>query len=203
MRLSEVCEIHSGYTARNRLEPATTGGVPVIQLRDLSGDGELPGIMLQRFELKGLADRYLVHGGEVLFRSRGDRNTAMAVSVDMPEPAAVILPLVILRPDPAAALPAYLAWAINQPDAQRRLAAEAQGTNMRMIPKAVLERLEIPLPDIVTQQRIATIDTLARRESDLLRALADQRHRFHNLLLAEHAMQAPQQGSRQQRGTTR
>ena len=203
MRLPEVCDIHSGYTARNRLEPAATGGIPVIQLRDLSGHGELSAAMLQRFDLEGLADRYLVHGGEVLFRSRGDRNTAMVVSVDMPEPAAVILPRVILRPDPETVVSAYLAWAINQPDAQRRMAAEAQGTNMRMIPKTVLERLEIPLPDLATQQQIATIDTLARRESDLLRELADQRHRFHNLVLAAHAMQAPQQGSTQQRDTTR
>lgn len=41
----------------------------------------------------------------------------------------------------------YLTWAVNQPDAQRRIHREAQGASLRMVPKTVLEQLDVPLPD--------------------------------------------------------
>jgi hypothetical protein len=116
------------------------------------------------------------------------------VGAELSEPAAVIVPLIIMRPDQERVLPAYLAWAINQPDAQRKLGSEAQGTSLRMIPKGVLERLDIPLPDLETQHRIATMDALARREGGLLRELADRREQFNSLILSERARLAQQQG---------
>ena len=148
VRLGEICHLSSGFTARGRLEPAPSGGLPAIQLRDVQGDDEVGSGSLHRYQVGNLPDRYLVRGGEVIFKSRGEPNTATVVSALLGEPAVVILPLIIIRPNRDAVLPGYLAWAINQPDAQRRLDAEAQGTSLRMIPKAVLERIDIPLPDL-------------------------------------------------------
>jgi hypothetical protein len=121
MRLAELSDIHSGYTARGRLEPLPEGGVPALQLRDVGTEGAAPGPDFQRYDLSKLPDRYFVRGGEVVFRSRGEPNAAAAIRDPLPEPAVVIVPLVIVRPDRARVLPEYLAWAINQPDAQRRL----------------------------------------------------------------------------------
>lgn len=194
MQLGELCDIHSGYTARGRLEPIAEGGMPAIQLRDVGSQGGVSGSSLQRYDLADLSDRYLVRGGEVIFRSRGEPNTAAVVGAERSEPAAVIVPLIIMRPDQSRVLPAYLAWAINQPDAQRKLGSEAQGTSLRMIPKTVLERLDIPLPDLETQHRIAAMDALARREGGLLRELADRREQFNSLILSERARLAQQQG---------
>ena len=194
MRLGELCDIHSGYTARGRLEPIPEGGMPAIQLRDVGSQGGVSGSSLQRYDLADLSDRYLVRGGEVIFRSRGEPNTAAVVGAELSEPAAVIVPLIIMRPDQERVLPAYLAWAINQPDAQRKLGSEAQGTSLRMVPKTVLERLDIPLPDLKTQQRIAARHALTRREGGLLRELADRRGQFNSLILSERARLAQQQG---------
>lgn len=194
MQLGELCDIHSGYTARGRLEPIAEGGTPAIQLRDVGSQGGVSGSSLQRYDLADLSDRYLVRGGEVIFRSRGEPNTAAVVGAELSEPAAVIVPLIIMRPDQSRVLPGYLAWAINQPDAQRKLGSEAQGTSLRMIPKTVLERLDIPLPDLETQHRIAAMDALARREGGLLRELADRREQFNSLILSERARLAQQQG---------
>lgn len=194
MQLGDLCNIYSGYTARGRLEPIPEGGVPAIQLRDVSPHGDVSDGSLLRYDLTDLSDRYLVCGDEVVFRSRGAPNTAAVVSAALSEPAAVILPLMILRPDKSRVLPAYLVWAINHPDAQRKLDSEAQGTNLRMIPKGVLERLEIPLPDLETQHHISTVDALVRREGGLLRELADRRAQFHSLILSERARFAAKQG---------
>ena len=135
-----------------------------------------------------------MRGGEVIFRSRGEPNTAATVCTSLEEPAAVLLPLIIIRPDPTMVHPEYLAWAINLPETQRRLDTEARGTVLRMIPMTALKRLEIPLPDLDTQRRIGTIHALARREGSLLRELADCRERFTRLVLSEQAKLASCKG---------
>ena len=194
VRLGEICHLSSGFTTRGRLEPAPSGGLPAIQLRDVQGDDEVNSGNLHRYLIGDLPARYLVRGGEVIFRSRGEPNTATVVSASLGEPAVVILPLIIIRPNRDVVLPEYLAWAINQPDVQRRLDAKAQGTSLRMISKAVLEQIDIPLPDLDTQGRIVAIHTLAKHESSLLRELAERRARLTSLILTEQARLAHQKG---------
>ncbi|WP_319517584.1 restriction endonuclease subunit S [uncultured Martelella sp.] len=192
MKLAELASIHSGFTARGKLNPLPKGGVPALQLRDVGTNGEAPGPNFQRYELGKLPDRYFVSGGEVVFRSRGEPNTAVAIRNLLPEPVAVIVPLVIVRPDRNRILPEYLAWAINQPDAQRRLGAEAQGTSLRMIPMAALENLKIAVPDLYMQKRIVELNALAQQEGQLLRNLAARREELISAVLGEAAMAADQ-----------
>jgi len=190
MHLAELSDIHSTYTARGRLVPLAKGGVPGLQLRDVATEGPICLSRLQRFDLPELAYHHYVRGGEVVFRSRGDSTIAMAIPDDLTEPVAVIMPLLIIRPDRSRVLPEYLAWAINQPAAQHRLAAEAQGSNLRMIPLSALKDLDIPVPDLATQKKIVELDALTRRESSLLRRLAEQRERLTSILLAQVATDA-------------
>ncbi|NWH07135.1 MAG: restriction endonuclease subunit S, partial [Alphaproteobacteria bacterium] len=119
MRLADACTIHTGYTARGRLEPTATGGVLAIQLRDISPDGLVDPERLTRVQLDGLPDRYFVRAGDVVFRSRGERNTASALGECLKEPALAVLPLMVLRPNLDVVTPEFLAWSINQPPAQR------------------------------------------------------------------------------------
>lgn len=191
MHLRKLCQLHSGHTTRGKLQPVTTGGIPTIQLRDLGKEGGVLEDPLPRYELGNLAARFMVAGGEVIFRSRGEPNTATVVKA-LAEPAAVIVPLILMRPDRTRVLPEYLAWAINQPDAQRQLGAEAQGTSLRMIPMAALERLDIPLPDLPTQRRIVDLHALAARETRLLHDLAAHREQLLTHTLGEAARLADQ-----------
>lgn len=193
MLVSELCQVYSGYTTRGRLEPVSTGGLPAIMLRDLTPNGKVSCGTLRRYRLANLPQRCLAHGGDVIFRSRGAPNTAHVVSANMAESAAVILPLIVMRPNCTKILPEYLAWAINQPEAQRRFDAEARGTNLRMIPKAVLERADILVPNLETQRRVVTTYTLSRREGDLLRELADRKEQHADLILRKEVARASRQ----------
>lgn len=185
MRLHDICQLQTGYTVRGRLEPARDGGRPCVQLRDLLEGGLLDAGNLQRFDLDPLPDRYSVGPGDVVFKSRGQPNIACAISADVAELAIALLPLIILRPKPGLVSPEYLAWAINQPDAQRQLDAEAQGTSLRMISKTSLENIEVPVPDLKTQALIVQVANLAARETTLLQELAGKRHTLSNLILAD------------------
>ena len=107
MLLPDACTIHSGYTARGRLEAAEGGGVLAIQLRDISADGFVHPARLPRVPLDDLPDRYFVRPGDVVFRSRGERNTASVIDKRFREPALAVLPLLVLRPNIDVVLPEY------------------------------------------------------------------------------------------------
>lgn len=187
MRLADACTIHTGYTARGRLEPTATGGVLAIQLRDISPDGLVDPERLTRVQLEDLADRYFVRAGDVVFRSRGERNTASALDERLREPALAVLPLVVLRPKRDVVTPEYLAWAINQPPAQRHFDVAARGTNIRMIPRSSLDDLELGVPDIETQKKIVAVNVLAERERKLSLLAAEKRRKMMSLILVERA----------------
>jgi hypothetical protein len=187
MLLAHACSILSGYTARGRIEPVALGGVLAIQLRDLSANGRLDVSRLMRVQLDDVQDRHLVRPDDVLFRSRGDRNTAAAVGEDLPEAALAVLPLMILRPKANIVSGEYLAWAINHPQAQRFFDSVARGTKLRMVSRASLEQLDLDIPDLETQKKIIAIDALAERERVLSARIAGMRKELTSRILGEYA----------------
>ena len=151
----------------------------MIRLQDLTPNGLVdPDRLDRRVWPTGMSDRYLVRSGDVVFRPRGDKNTAVVLDDRFRETAVVLIPLFILRAKPHLVLPEFLAWAINQPPAQRHFERVARGTNMRMIPRPGLEDLEIDLPAREDQRRIVAIDALARRERALTVRAAEKRERM-------------------------
>jgi hypothetical protein len=84
-------------------------------------------------------------------------------------------------------MPEYLAWAINQPPAQRHFDVAARGTNIRMIPRSSLDDLELEIPDIETQEKIVAIDALAEQERALALLVAETRRKMMSLILVERA----------------
>ncbi len=187
MLLPDVCTIHSGYTARSRLEGTDDGGVLTIQLGDISADGIIHPERLTRVQLEGLPDRYFVRAGDVVFRSRGERNTASVLDNRLREPALAVLPLLVLRPKIDVVMPEFLAWAINQPPAQRHFDLAARGTNIRMIPRSSLDDLNLEIPDIGTQEKFVAIDALAEQERALALLVAETRRKMLSMILVERA----------------
>jgi hypothetical protein len=188
--LSSICEVQSGYTARGRLEPVLAGGVPAIQLRDLKGEDPFDPSVAALYQLDQSFDRYWAKAGDVLFRSRGDRNTAVVIAPESAGAAIAVLPLIVLRPNRDVVDPRYLAWAINHPPAQRHFDKCALGTSMRMIPKAALDDLEVELPDLGTQKLIVELDALARHEHELAYELADKKLELMGFALLQQAQRA-------------
>lgn len=175
MLLADVARITSGLTVRGRLD-ASLSGVLAIQMADLFIDRDL--------DLRSMArvpsphPRYLVSRGDVLLRSRGHATIAWAVPDDLPEPAVAVLPLFIIRPSADTYDPDFLAWWLNQADAQTHLRRAAQGQSIQMVSKATLESVPLLLPPIAQQRLIADAAHLATREAQLMHRLADSRHRL-------------------------
>jgi hypothetical protein len=193
MKLGQFCRLQLGYTARGRLDPVDGDGVRAIQLRDTAPEGGLATGGIAQYRLDAVPDRYLARHGDVLFRSRGDRNTATALTQDFDGPAVAVMPLVIIRPEPKAAEAGYLAWFINQPASQRYFKSHGQGGTLHMVPIGCLADLEVPLPDLATQRAIAEMNQLADRELRLSQRLAERRHQLTALRLLNRARTGSEQ----------
>lgn len=123
-------------------------------------------------DLPEIKEHHLIRKGDLVFRSRGRTNSVALVSADVGS-AVLAAPMLLIRP--INVLPGYLLWFINLPATQAALAAQAEGTSVRMISKAALEALEIPVPSMSSQQRIVDLASMAAAEADLLQRIAQLR----------------------------
>lgn len=185
MLLSDVARISSGLTVRERLN-ARPHGVLAIQMADIS-----VGIHLEVRRMARIPSphpRYLISRGDVLLRSRGQATTAWAVPDDLSEPAVAVLPLFIIRPSTDIYDPDFLAWWLNQPDAQTHLRRAAQGQSIQMVSKAALESVPLQLPSLPQQRLIADAAHIATREAQLMHHLAECQHTLRQAQLSAAAL---------------
>jgi restriction endonuclease S subunit len=128
-------------------------------------------------------DHHLAQEGDLVFRSRGQVNTA-AVLLEDPGKAVVAAPLLRIRiTNPDIVLPEYLNWYISQRDAQIFLTSRAKGTVQKMISKHTVEELEVVLPSLEQQRSIVELARLSAREQLLLHRLSIKREQYVNSVL--------------------
>ncbi|MEC5181687.1 hypothetical protein [Arthrobacter sp. CG_A4] len=185
MQLSKVAVVSSGMTVRERLT-AQSRGVLAIQMADISVGSDLDVLGMAR--IPSPHPRYLVTRGDVLLRSRGQTTIAWAVPDRSPEPAVAVMPLFIIRPSTDSYDPDFLAWWLNQPDAQTHLRRAAQGQTIQMVAKATLESVPLQLPPLAQQRLIADAARLAASEAQLMHRLADCQHTLRQTQLTSAAL---------------
>lgn len=173
-----------GYPFRSRLEHDATGAVAVVQMKDIDDASLLHVEDAVRVDLPDFNEHHLIRRGDLVFRSRGRTNSVALVSADV-GPAVLAAPMLLIRP--VEVLPAYLLWYINLPTVQATLAAQAEGTSVRMISKAALEALEMPVPSRRKQQLIVEVSALATAEQGLLEQIASKRKRLSDGVLMRYA----------------
>jgi hypothetical protein len=183
--LGELVSIQMGHSFRAGVQPDSAGAVGVIQMKDLGDDRvvDLPALVRVSMDVRpGLR----VHEGDIIFRSRGDRATCAIVAAE-PGCTIVAAPLLLLRVADERVLPAYLNWFINQPPAQAHLARRAEGSNVKMITKRVLEELEIEIPPLERQRRIVELAGLSARQRILEDDLDSLRARLQSGIMMTYA----------------
>ena len=163
------------------------GTIAVVQMKDIDDASALHVEDAVRVELADFREHHLIRPGDLVFRSRGRTNSVALVSADI-GPAILAAPMLLIRP--VDVLPAYLLWYINLPATQATLAAQAEGTSVRMISKTALEALEMPLPSRRKQQLIVEVSALAMAEQGLLEQIAKERKRLADGVLLRYAKNA-------------
>lgn len=186
-KLGQVAGIRMGFPFRSRLEHDAAGAIAVVQMKDIDDANLLHVEEAVRVDLAEVKEHHLIRKGDLVFRSRGRTNSVSLVSADF-GPAVLAAPMLLIRP--VDVLPAYLLWYINLPATQTTLAAQAEGTSVRMISKAALEALELPVPSRRKQQLIVETADLAAVEQRLLDQIAREKKRLADGVLLRYARNA-------------
>ena len=170
-KLKHIAKITTGFTFRSRIEVSIEGNVKVIQMKDLGKDNIVHPkgcIVIEQFNQKhDLKCHHFVLKGDIIFRSRGQTNTAALLNEHSAN-TIVAAPLYIVRPEKDLVVPEYLLWWINQRTSQAYLSSRSMGTMLKMVSKQSLEELEIHLPSLKQQRIIADIFKLSMQEQQIL-----------------------------------
>ena len=173
-QINDIAGVRMGYHFRGRVEEESGGNALVLQIRDVDEDGRFDPEVLTPMEIPNLSNHAL-SAGDIVFLARGARRYAFlfdAVEYDNIVPAGYFM---VLRPNDERIRPEYLAWAINQVRFQALIDSASSGTAVPQITKGNLMELSIDVPNVQTQDRIAEIDSLMKRERTLMHRLSDRR----------------------------
>lgn len=169
--LKDCAEVRPGHPFRSRVLEDPEGKVLAVQMRDVSLARGVAWDNAIRTTPKGRKEPDWLRPGDILFIARGGRNFAVCVE-EVPMPAVCAQYFFLLRAaDPAALLPRFLAWQINQPPAQNYLRRNAEGTDQLSIRRGILEALPVTVPPLEKQQKIITLENIFRKEKQTLERL--------------------------------
>lgn len=178
MPLSQLASVDAGCVFRSRIQPDPHGSVPVIQMKDIQPDHRIGGIDLVVVRPSADLGRYVVQADDVLLASRGSRFPAAVVT----EPAAGAVPIslfhILRLRRPLRALPAYLVWFLNLPEAQDYFHAHAAGSGIPFVSRETAGKLLVPVPPIERQERFIAYYQLVLSEDALTARLTAARRRL-------------------------
>lgn len=167
--LKHIASIQTGVFAK----PLPKGEIVYLQAKHFDENGSLAETLYPDLNADGKITKHLLKHGDVLFSAKGSRNFATWYERDN-LPAVASTSFFVLRLEGSNVLPGYLTWFLNHPNTQFLLKSNARGTSIASISKAVLEDLEISIPNKRTQELILTIYKLRIIEKNL-------KHKIENL----------------------
>lgn len=176
MRLAKIARVQSGYISRRKIEPYDEGSHLLLQAKDVDGDRlTYHTDDLIRFEPVLSGKDWILKWGDMLFMARGARNYSVLLD-EISDSALAAACFFIVRVSTEKVLPEYLFWYLNQAPVEHYLSRHSgRGVHMPVVRRAVLENLDVPLPPLETQKKIAELDALMRKEQNLLDTLAQKR----------------------------
>lgn len=150
------------------------GSIRLLQLADV-GDGCLRDrsdrrINTETFERLRCSP---VHPGDVLIARMPDPLGRACIVPDGLGPAITVVDVAVLRCDPALVDRRYVMQAINSLPTRTQMASLQDGATRQRIPRKVLGRVRIPIPELAEQRAIA--DYLDKETAQIDELVAEQR----------------------------
>jgi hypothetical protein len=175
VKISELAAVTAGFPFRESIRGEPGGDASVVQMRNTTVERGVDWAAAVRVNLPGKKIPRWLEDGDVIFAARGANNYALPI--ERPPERAVCSPhfFVLSAIDRKKALPAFVAWQINQVPAQKHLDAVATGSHIRNIRRQALEDLCLALPSLERQAAIVAFANTAHSERVLFERLAFNR----------------------------
>lgn len=171
--LKHIASIQTGLFAK----PIAKGDIVYLQAKHFDENGQLKTSLHPDLKADTITDKHMLRHGDVLFAAKGTKNfAAWFESKNQPSVASTSFFVIRVQEDfNNKILPAFLVWSINHPTSQKFLKGKAIGSSIPSISKAVLEELEITIPNIETQKAVLKITHLRNAEKKLKKEIESLR----------------------------
>jgi len=176
MQLKKIAIIQSGYISRFKIEPREEGTHFLLQARDVDAEClTYKANNLVHFSPDLSRKDWVLMPDDILFMARGARNYSILIQ-DIPDRVLAAACFFIVRVSSDQVLPYYLYWYLNQATVEHYLNRHSgRGVNMPVVRRSVLESIDIPIPPLEVQSKIAKLDVLLENELKLIDKLAEKR----------------------------
>lgn len=158
-KLSEIADITGGITKGRDLKQSETLFLPYLRVANVQ-NGYLDLTEIKEIELKvDEKEKYLLKKGDVLYTEGGDRDKLGRGTVWNEEIPNCVHQYHVFRArvDRSIAIPEYVAyWSMGSYARTYFFRKGKQTVNLASINKTVLSNLELPIPDIRTQEAVLT-----------------------------------------------
>lgn len=177
-RLGDMTDIHSGYLFKKEDKASTKKGFYAIQPKDLTKSGR---IVWPNYQTPVTTEPQPVHylkKSDVLFLSK--MNPRPVFVETQPEHSNTIASshFFIIRPTSKEVLPEYLYWFLNQQDTRKYIRSVAAGSSILNVKKSDLQEIQVPLPSLEMQKKIADLAALSERYKEIQQSLNEKTERL-------------------------
>lgn len=183
MKLEELSSVRSGLVlSRKQSKKTTNFQYPLINLRSVLPDGTIDLTETDIYHaIEPLKRDYLSQKEDIVMRLTAPYT---AILIDQATENMVISSnFVVIRVESHLVLPEFLFWLLNTQKVKRTIYENATSNMLSAVNAKLLSNLEIELPPVEVQKKIAQLNLLARQESQLLKKLADAKEAYYAELL--------------------
>ena len=167
--------LFSGYSFREKIDPNPNGSVGVLQMKDIQTDySNFDYQSLDKVNEFQFKEKFFLNKGDIVFVSKGVNNYAIVIEqLDFRIVASATF--FIIRVDEKKIIPEYLAWYMNQKEAQNYFSEKKAGTYVPNLNKQDIMDLPLKVPPLQKQNAIAKTAILLNKEIDILEKLKANR----------------------------
>lgn len=183
MRLGDVAAVRSGLVlARKQARGQAEHRYPLLNLRAIKADGIIGMGELEVFDaVESLKPEYLTHAGDIIIRL-STPYTAVLIDEET-ENMVISSSFAIVRANQQYVLPEYLLWLLNTAKVRQQIYENTTGNMLGGIKPSFFNDFRLDLLPLGQQQKIASLNELARREVRLMEALASEKRKYYSCII--------------------
>ncbi len=185
MKLRDLASVRSGLVlARKQSKEPTDYRYPLINLRCVQPEGTIDLSEADIYEAKeSLKEEYLSQSGDIIVRLTAPYT---AVLIDDTTSGMVISSnFAVIRTEDERLLPEYLFWLLNTQKVKRKIYENATSNMLGAVNTRFLADFELAILSVEAQRKIAQLHLLVQKESQLLKALADEKEKYYAGVLGQ------------------
>lgn len=183
MKLQDVASVRSGLVlSRKQAKEPSAYRYPLINLRCIQQEGAIQLNEADIYEAKEpLKREYLSQSGDLVVRLTAPY-TAVLID-DLTSGMVISSNFVVIRIEDKQLMPEYLFWLLNTPKVKRKIYENTTSNMLGAVKAKFFMDFELTLLPAEIQRKIAQLNLLAKKESQLLKELAEEKEKLYSCLM--------------------